>query len=313
MLDLEIDTDLVKDSVSIEVWEQEPASLRVQVLSAESPQLRGLAFATDGTESVSYSPHANQVLVGPAHIVKMPSVIEQLITAWEWWMETADPQQARLIAREREDGYVIYKVEVPLPQGGQAQYWIDAQQWGIRRVAYRDMYLGDGTIQVQQMDCSPSGTPPELPMPDGVPVRQVTVEDNRPLTIQEAQLTVSFPVRTPSHTPEDTDFAMAYQLDKNLALVYAGERPFTLVQGPHIGDVPLERATPAIVRGQQGAIIQDQEHEGLVLIWREEGLQFSIAGSLSQQEALRIAESLDLTFKSVQAEQNAESAPSREQ
>ena len=83
-----------------------------------------------------------------------------------------------------------------------------------------------------------------------------------------------------------------------MALVYTGEHSFTLVQGPGIGQVPQEGATTIAVRGRQATLVPDPEHAGMVLIWREDELQFSISGSMEKQEIIRLAESLELAFKS---------------
>jgi hypothetical protein len=318
ILDIEMDTDLIKDSISVQVWEKSPARRKVKVLSAVNPQLQELVFATDGTQSISYSPRAHQVLVGPAEVVRMPSIIERLVGAGGEWIRGADPQQATMVAREREGGLVVYKVKVPLGRTGVAQYWIDARQWWVRQVTYQDEYLGSGTVHVREIQCS-SGAEGGLrdeqlgpDIPDGVPVKEVVVEDNRPLeTLDQAQMAVPFPLRTPDELPKDTRFSVAYQLDKNIALVYTGEHPFTLVQGPNIGLVPQENVSQVPLRGQQATVIRDEEHDGFVLTWREGGLQFSVAGSLDQEEAVQIAESLDLAFKSTAV--NEASEPNQDQ
>jgi hypothetical protein len=307
ILDLDIDTDLLKDSISLEVWEQRPAALKVQVLSAVNPQLQGMAFTTDGQRSTSYSPHANQALIGPANRVKMPLVLERLLEVRIDWIRLADPEEAEIAAKKREGGLVMYEVRIPLSAAGYAQYAVDARQWWVRKITYEDEYLGKGQIDVRKVECFPelAATQFALDIPGGVPITEVSIEDSRPLTMEEAQMAVPFPLRTPLYLPEGTRFTVAYQLDKNVALVYAGERPFTLVQGPGIGQVPQEQATPVPLRGQQAMAISDAEREGWVLTWREDGLQFSIAGSLEQQEIIRIAESLDLAFKSTEESQDA--------
>ena len=302
VLEMEVDTDLLKDTVLAEVWQSASNGLKVEVQSSTSPQLRGLEYVTDGTTSQLYDPQANQVLVGAADLVRMPSVIEQLVAARQQWIQEADPQLARLITRERENGLVMYQIEFPLQEGGAAQCWIDARQWWVRRIAYQDAYLGTGQVTVRDLDCSPDAVPAlTLDIPDGVPIKEVTVEDNRPLSLEDAQLAVSFPLRTPAYLPEGTAFSVAYQLDKNLALVYAGKHSFTLMQGPEILGVPQDNATTVVIRGQQAMVVRDPEQGGLVLVWQEDGLQFSIAGSIDQDEATRIAESMELTFKGVDA------------
>lgn len=316
VLDIEVDTDLLKDTLSIEVWRGDPDRFRAQVLSSVNPQLRGLAFATDSSQSVLYAPRANEVVVGPADIVRMPSVVEKLINVGQEWIQGANPEDARIVAVEREGGLVVYEIEIPLAHQGYAQYWIDARQWRVRQVRYQDEYLGKGDIRVREVSCAAKdasiapaqgvGATPEngsqdtlyaLDIPDGVPIREAPAGESRPLTLEEAQIALSFSLRTPSYLPEETLFTVAYQLDKNMAMVYAGEHAFTLVQGPHIGDVPGKGVVPVAVRGREAALIVDEKHAGVVLTWREEGLQFAIAGSLEQDQVIRIAESLESAFK----------------
>jgi hypothetical protein len=298
VLEFEIDTDLLKDSATILLWEERPALLKVTVLKAENLQLEGLAFATDGKESVSFSPHDNRVLVGPADQVKLPQVIETALRSRIAWLQDAEAQEARLVARERQDGLVVYKIEVPLAYGGAAEYAIDARQWWVRQVEYQDEILGQGRISVREIECydrAPDGTF-DLAFPEGVPVQQVELEETEPLTLKEAQLAAPFPLRAPAYLPEGTQFGMAYRLDKNIALVYTGQHSFTLVQGPGIGQAPQEGAETITLRGHQATLIPDPEHAGMVLTWREDELQFAISGSLEKSEIIQLAESLELAF-----------------
>jgi len=189
VLDVDIDTDLLKDSLSVDVWEEPPDRFKLQVLSAVNPQLRGLAFTTDGNRSISYSPHLNEGTVGPAEVVKLPSVIESLIRARREWIQAADAQKARVIAREREDGLVVYKIRVPLAQDGHALYWIDVRQWWVRKVTYQDEFLGKGTIRVREIqgfDDLPDAQF-DLEIPDGATITEITMEDSRSLVLKEAQ------------------------------------------------------------------------------------------------------------------------------
>lgn len=303
VLDVEFETDLLKDSVTIEVWEQGLDWLRIQVLSAATPQLRGLAFATDGQQSIMYSAHSGEVLLGPADVVRMPSVVEQLVLVWKEWVQNVDPQQARLLARERDAGLVVYRIEIPLAGGGYAQYWIDAGAWWVRQVVYQDELLGTGHIVVRDMACTADGGPTldvrsALDVPAGIPIKEVVVEEDRPLTLEEAQVSVNFPLCTPTYLPGDTKLTAAYHLDKNVALIYTGQLSFSLVQGRKNLQIPEEQATLVPLRGGQAYVIQDRERDGIVLVWQEDGIQYSIAGALPQDEAVRVAQSLEAVFKS---------------
>jgi outer membrane lipoprotein-sorting protein len=294
VLDIEIDTDLIKDSLSVRVWEKPPDLFRLQVLSAQNPQLRELAFATDGVQSMSYSPHSGEVIVGPADLVKMPSVLESLVRARREWIQSADAGTARVIARERREGLVVYRIEIPRDGSGYTQFWIDARDWLVHQVTYEDDYLGIGTIYVQEVQ-SLNDLPAdsfEIVPPDGVPVTEITMEDKRPLSLDDAQMAVSFPLRIPGYLPPDTQFLAAYQIDQNIAIVYEGTDSFTLVQGPNIGSVPTAEAKVIPSSTRQYMLVQDERSGGLVLTWREDNLQFSLAGLVDQEELIRIAESL---------------------
>jgi len=295
LMDIEIDTDLLKDSLSVEVWEAYPDRVKLHVLSAVNPQLRQLAFRTDGRRSVVYYPHAGEALAGPPDLVKMPSVLESVAYARGGWIRAADARVARVVAREREDGLVVYKVEIPLGDDGIAQYWVDARDWFVRRVTYEDPYLGTGTIRVREMerlDYLPDAAF-ELQIPDGVPVTEIILEEDRRLTLEDAQQVASFPLRRPAYLPPDTTFESAYPIGQNIAMVYRGAHSFTFVQGPGIGTVPQSESTVVSFSGHQATLVPDETHGGLLLTWREGELQFSVAGLLDQEELVRIAESLE--------------------
>lgn len=297
VLDIEIDTDMIKDSLSVEVWEEQPARVKLVVLEAQSPQLRQLAFATDGTESQSFSPRRGEVTVGPAELVKMPSVLDSLIGAYSDWVLSADAYQARVIAIERQEGLVVYNVALPLDQGN-ASYWIDARDWLVRKITYEDDYLGKGTITVRTMERTDDWPDSafELAIPDGVPITQVSVTEDDPLTLQGAQMAASFPLRIPTYPSfeDNPELVVAYQIERNIVLVYTGEPAFTLLQGPEIESVPeAEEGVQVSLAGGEAMLFQEERGGGRLLVWREDEIQFSLAGNLEPEELIRIAESLE--------------------
>jgi hypothetical protein len=295
VLHAEISTDMFQDSLAVEIWEKSPDRFKLLVKSANNPQLNGMAFTTDGATNISYSPHTNTATIGPVDIVQLPQVLVEISRARRDWIQDADLEAAKLEARVRENGLMVYKIDVPTTQGGYVQYTIDVQQWWVRQVTYEDDYLGAGVISLDSIDCFADLEDAvfDLDIPDGVAFDEVQIQENRRLTFDEAQTKVGFPLREPQYVPQGTELWGAYQLDKNIALIYNGEHPFTLVQGPHIGTVPQEDVTLVPLRGRQATLIQDQERDGLVLIWHEDDLQFSIAGSLNLNEILQIAESIE--------------------
>jgi len=296
ILDIEIDTDMIKDTLSVEVWQEQPSQVKLVVLEAQSPQLRQLAFATDGTESLSFSPHRSEVTVGPVDLVKMPSVLDSLIDAYSDWILRADAYQARVVAIERQEGLVVYNVTLPLDQGN-ASYWIDARDWLVRKITYEDDYLGRGTITVRWVEGAddwPDSTF-DLAIPDGVPITEVSIKEDDPLTLQGAQAAVSFSLRVPTYPPieDHPDSVLAYQIGQNIVLVYTGEPAFTLSQGLEMESAPDAEGTQVSVAGKEAMLFQDEQGGGRLLMWQEGDIQFSLAGNLVPEELVRIAESLE--------------------
>lgn len=296
VLSVELDTEMFKESLAVEIWEQYPDQLRFEIRSASSPQLAGIAFKTDGETSILYSPHTNVATVGPADVVHLPQAIETIVYARRSWLQEADPSQAELLARLRENGLVVYKIDLAQGQYGSVRYTIDARQWWVRKVEYQQEYAGQGVIYVESMDCPEdlNDSTFEIAIPEGTMLEEARSEDSPPLSLEDAQQKVAFKLRIPNTTllPEGTRFLVAYQLDKNMALVYTGPYPFTLVQGPNIGQVPQVNATPVVLSRARGILIDDPGHNGLLLTWREDNLQFSIAGSLDRATIEMIANSL---------------------
>jgi outer membrane lipoprotein-sorting protein len=180
-LEIEVDTDLIKDALSVELWEAPPERLKLVVLESGNPQLRELAFTTDGSQSRSYLPYANTVTEGPATSVKLPSVLQTPVEARREWILNADAETSRVIGVERDAGLVLYHVQATVETLEAVQFWIDARDWLVRRVVYEDAYLGNGTIalrEVQLMDNVPESSF-ELDVPSEVPVTEVGMDSGR--------------------------------------------------------------------------------------------------------------------------------------
>jgi|GEM_PF-3773158 len=296
VLNVKLDTEMLQEALTVELWENHPTRLRIDIRSASSPQLTGMAFTTDGKTSILYSPHTNTAAVGAPDVVRLPQAVETIVQARRRWLQEADSTQARLFAQARENGLVVYKVDLTRGSGA-VRFTIDAYQWWVRQVEYWGESADHSVVTLESMDCSQplSDAVFNIDVPENATLQEVRVEDNPPLTLVEAQTKFGYKLRIPrdDRLPPDTHFGVAYQLDKNMALVYVGAHPFTLVQGPNIGTIPEQNATPVLLARSRGFLIQDPAHNGLVLTWREGELQFSIAGSLDLDMLVAIANGLE--------------------
>jgi hypothetical protein len=295
VLDVEIDTDLVKDKLVVELWEAPPARLKLVVLQAQSVQFGRLAYATDGEQSTLYSPHAARVTIGAPELVRLPAVLEPVVTSRRAWVAAARVDQARVVNVEREGGLVLYQVEMPSGRREAVRFWLDARDWLVRKVVYEDDYLGEGTIRVrdlQRLAALPDAAF-ELNVSEDVPVVRQPDDSEQFATFREAQRAANYRLREPTYVPADTRLGYGYQTDQDIALVYGGAHPFTLLQGP-TGRYAAAIAGTEVTMGGRAALLGRDEASGrLVLTWREGDLRYAIAGALSRAELVRIAESLE--------------------
>ena len=295
VLDVTIDTDLIVDKLVVELWEAPPGRLKLVVLQAQSVQFRRLAYATDGEQSILYSPHTEQVTVGAPELVRLPAVLEPIVAARRAWIAGGDVEQARVVSVGRDGGLVLYQIEMPSSRGEALRFWLDARDWLVRKVAYEDDYLGEGLIAVR--DLKQSTTLPdaafELNIPEGAAVVQQPGEGEQFATFREAQRAANYRLRRPAYLPAGTHMDHGYQMDQDIALVYGGPQAFTLLQGPTVRPAAALAGSEVLVGGRQAVLVRDVAGDRLALSWRDAELSFSLSGALSRAELVRIAESLE--------------------
>ena len=135
-------------------------------------------------------------------------------------------------------------------------------------------------------------------VPDGVKV--VTFADLEPqsLTLEQAAESAEFAFLTPAETPDGA--TLVDILEVRGAIVQRYTLPaggsFTIAQG--IASEDAEIHTPATesqsveVRGTTGSMMVSEDGAQVLLTWTEGDLFFSVAGDLTPEQALNIAESL---------------------
>jgi hypothetical protein len=99
----------------------------------------------------------------------------------------------------------------------------------------------------------------------------------------------------PAYLPQGVTLTSVFQLGEAIALYCDGFIPFTIVQSRSeaIAQVPQTGAAQKIaLRGTEATLIADEARGGIFLAWAENGVNISIAGAISVEEALKVAESL---------------------
>ena len=68
---------------------------------------------------------------------------------------------------------------------------------------------------------------------------------------------------------------------------------FTIIQGPELsGPPPVGQSQDITVRGQSATVITDEAGGNTFLYWIEDGVTVTVAGHISLDDALEVAESL---------------------
>jgi len=255
-----------------------------------------MTLVSDGTQAWLYNFSRRQVTAGEPESIKLP-LVQDVIESMDELIHAADTGQVKLLRTEKISAGETYKLEMPYPDGGQALLWISREYWVPLRIEYTSQTLGKGTLAVRSLELN-TGLSDNIflfEVPADVQVTQTGGAKSQTLTLDEARARAGFPLLVPAYLPQGVTLTSVFQLDEAIALYYDGFIPFTIVQSRSeaIAQVPQTGPTRKIaLRGTEATLITDEAQGGIFLAWAENGVSVSIAGAISVEEALRVAESL---------------------
>jgi len=294
--ELSLDMGVIQDQLVVEVWRKQPDKLRAEVLEAASVEFRGMTLVSDGVQAWLYNPSRRQVAAGEPEVVKLP-LVQDVIESIDRLIHAADAGQVKLLGMEKISAGETYKLEMLHPDGGQALLWISKEYWVPLRVEYTSQALGKGTLTARSLELNTdlSDSIFLFEVPADVQVTQAGGAKSQALTLDEARARAGFPLLVPAYLPQGVTLTRVFQLGEAIALYYDGFIPFTIVQSRSeaIAQVPQTGIAQKItLRGTDATLITDEAQGGIFLAWAENGVSVSIAGAISVEEALRVAESL---------------------
>lgn len=293
--------------------------LRAVVLEASEPELRDSLFVSDGATFWLYNPAANTVLTGaldemhsqaPTDPLGASQALQDLIA------EGMDALNVEVLGEEQVAGQKTWKLKLTpkaettqqLQLDGivQATMWVDDERALPLKLDVDASDMGRGTMEVRSIEMN-TGLSDDLftfTPPAGAEVVQATdMMDKmqpRAATLAEARAAVDFPLLTPATLPGGAALVEVRLIGAQAVIQnYTGSGvTFSVVQSR--GDVGNERQPPAgssvrevTVRGQPATLITGAaDQQGSLLSWEENGVQVIVAGALSADDALRVAESL---------------------
>ncbi|MGD9093650.1 MAG: DUF4367 domain-containing protein [Anaerolineales bacterium] len=207
--------------------------------------------------------------------------------------ETADQIELEPIPEQMPSEYAAV--------GGIVNLWIGQESNLPLAVAYTGGSVGEFTATVLEYEVN-AGLDESLftfEIPDGVEV--VTFADLKPqsLTLEEAGQAAEFEFLMPTEIPSGA--TLVDILDVRGALVQRYTLPqggsFTIAQGIYAQESTATKTTSAKsqtvdVRGTPGQLFADESGVKVLLTWSEGEVFYSLAGNLTAEQALTIAESL---------------------
>lgn len=290
--------------LAVEMWEKKPNKFRAEVLEASDADLVGAVSVTDGQQVWMYEPDKNKVAVGELGGMDEPPSPREMVQHMRGMIEQVmDASEVKLVGEEEVAGTATYKLEFTpkedekavLPMGGKLTLWVGQEQWIPLQAHFIGDMVGEGWMQVRSYEFN-TGLPDgqfQFEIPAGAEV--VTIKDQEPelLTLDEAEAQAGFDLLVPAYVPQGATLIDVFAVDEAYVLHYDHAAvSFTVMQGqsPQM-DIPFGETTGVVVRGQPGTLITDGLDNSF-LSWTEDGVNVVIAGRISAEEVVKVAESL---------------------
>ena len=310
--------------------EETPGGFRMEVLESSEAKAQGAVIVSDGETLWAYSPSENKVFVGTPEEARalmeendffagrfgeMPQQLEG---------EQEHPENAQEAVQQLEEYFNIGKSGTqtiaaetaiqlklePIPDqmpgeyiaiGGLINLWISQENNVPLAFEFTGSSIGEVSITVLEYEIN-SGVDNTLftfTVPESAEL--VTFADLEPqsLTLAEAGEMAEFHFLTPSETPTGATLVDILEFRGALVQRYTllEEGSFTIAQGlieqnfDQSGS-PSSESQPIEVRGTTGYLLEAEDGSQVLLTWTEGNLFYSVAGDLSAEQALGIAESL---------------------
>jgi len=323
---VEVDVDTVeKDSTAtIEVWglrgEDGPGAFRVEVLETSEENAAGAVVVSDGKNLWAYTPAEGKVFVGTAEEAKEmmadkepfmgefdkadfehpESPVEAVQLLLEYF--TAEKSGTELVANSTAR---LLKLE-PIPEqmpaeytavGGYINLWIDENRSVPLSVEYTGSSFGEINVTVTNLDINAGVDEALFTFEVPADAEVISFADLAPqsLSLAEAAAAVDFEFLTPAETPEGATLVDVLEVRGTIVQRYTLPEggSFSVAQG--VSDDTSQPSTEkqlVEVRGVSGTIFIAEDGNQVMLTWTEGNLYYSIAGDLTADQAIMIAESL---------------------
>jgi outer membrane lipoprotein-sorting protein len=293
-------------SATAEVWEKSPNKIYAHVSNSSQPEYEGVTLVSDGQQAWLYDPVKNQVTVGAAGEIDLPLPQEMIASMQGAIQQVLDASDVELAGEEAVAGHDTYKLTLSQKEGnetelfpgnGTATLWVDKERWIVLKAIYEAGALGQGTMEVLDYELNPGLTDDRfhLEIPEGAQIIEAHAEEAEPLTLEEAKAQAGFPLLVPDYAPGGATLIEVFKMSDMIILRYdhSPDVAFAIMQGQQLAGLPsFGQAETVTVRGQEATVITEEASGNTVLYWTENDVTVGVAGHISLDEAIKVAESL---------------------
>ena len=321
-----IDIDTVEEdgTAMVEVWGRKSpdghGAFRMEVLEASEEKARGAVVVSDGENLWAFSPSENKVFIGTAEeamelMAEREPMPKDFDPADHEHPETPEEAVQMLLEYFTVDKTGTEQVGdqsthllklVPIPDqmppeyvavGGYLNLWIDKNRILPLALEYAGGSFGEFKVTVTDLKINQGVDESRFIFDVPADAEIVHLADLAPesLSLAEAQSSADFAVLTPTETPDGATLVDVLEVSGTIVQRYTlpGGGSFSIVQGSSDqARQPDAAKQTVVVRGVSGTLYTDDGGNQVILAWTEEDLFISIAGDLSNDQVLAIAESL---------------------
>jgi outer membrane lipoprotein-sorting protein len=305
-INVDLDVEGMGLTATAEVWEKSPNKIYAHVTDSSRSEFQGMTLVSDGQQAWLYDPAQNQVTVGAAGELDLPLPQEMIASMQEVIQQVLDASDVQVAGEEVVAGHDTYKLTLSpkessgselFPGNGTATLWVDKERWIVLKATYEASTLGQGTMEVLSYELNPGLADDRfhLEIPEGAQIIEAHAEEAEPLTLDEAKAQAGFPLLVPDYAPGGATLIEVFKMGDMIILRYdhSPEVAFAIMQGRQLAGLPsLGDSETATVRGQEATVITEETSGNTVLYWMENGVTVGVAGHISLDEAIRVAESL---------------------
>lgn len=324
IIDVSVDSPEENASATVEVWgrheENGPGAFRLEVLETDKAEAVGAVIVGDGETVWAYSPSQNKVFVGTAEEAKQMMAEKQPLgdeynredferpeNAEEAVDKLLEYFEADRTGTETVAGQTAYQLELkPIPEqmpteyaavGGLVNLWIDKSRSVPLAASYTGGSMGEVSLTAKELEIN-AGVDEGLfsfEIPAGAEV--VNFADLKPqsLTLDEAAASADFEFLTPEVTPDGATLVDVLDVRGAIVQRYTLSEggSFSIAQGQADETPKPSTEEQAVeVRGVAGSLFVSEDGDRVLLTWSDGGVFFYVAGDITPDQALAIAESL---------------------